>query len=63
MAVLLAFALAASADAAAPRPAVTTASATAQVEIIKLEPVVAAAGEGAELIRQVDRERRQVAFY
>ena len=64
MAVLLALALAAaSADAVAPRPQVATATAEARVEIIKLEPIAAPKPGEPVLLRQVDRERRQVAFY
>ena len=64
MAALLALALAAApADAAAPRPVLASVTASARVEIVKLEPVAAPAPGEPLLLRQVDRERRQVAFY
>jgi hypothetical protein len=64
VAVLLALALAAApTDVAAPRPVATSASATARVEIIRLEPVAPPPPGEPALLRQVDRERRQVEFY
>ena len=63
MAVLLALALIAAPAPLPPRPVVVAASATARVEIIRLEPVIAPPPGEPVLLRQVDRERRQVAFY
>ena len=54
---------AAPADVAAPRPVLASVTAGARVEIVKLEPVAAPAPGEPVLLRQVDRERRQVAFY